>query len=370
MAAPSRPHALLLAFVVQLMVQLISPALVLAWCVGGAPPARDADEDGLNDLQEAFFLSDPDDADSDDDGISDAAEDRDGDGVANRLEPHIFSVEIFQDPFHGDRIGALFEGINLFLPEGGLQTATISVLETGKRRRVSFNHRRNRRTQIYIRLTRSLAERLLGDDFQPTVEIEGRLGITNALAPVPMSCTPGPHVMGAAVIEIRSPAVPEPLRYIVLGGCNLVDPAPGGRVATRVRLADGDVDIHGRYLSAALLPTRLLVPTTSLAVDDPAMPAWDEIEPGDEIRIATAFGESDPVLVEPPLAQLTIPTGNLGEDHDRDGLTSSAEIAVGTDPLLLDTDRDGIDDGREVAAGRTDPLDPDSDGDGILDGDE
>lgn len=347
------------------------PSLALAWCVGGAPPARDADDDGLNDIQEAFFGTDSNDADSDDDSLRDDAEDLDGDGIVNSLEPHLFSIELFRDPFHPQRLGTLLEGVNLFLPNAGAETAEISVLDTGRRKRVAYNHRRNRRTQVYVRLTEALTERLLGSGPSPTIELDTRRGTTNTLSPTMMPCAPGrPKLMGAALVQIRSSVLLEPLDYVVIGGCNLVEPRPGGFVTTRIRLSDGDVGTRGRYMSAAMLPTRLLFPTVSRAIPDPAMEPWEEIEAGDELQIVTAFGESEVVEVEPPLAQLTIPPGDVDEDHDRDGLTSLEEVGIGTDPLLLDTDRDGIDDGREVADGDTEPLDPDTDGDGILDGDE
>jgi hypothetical protein len=354
-----------------LAVQLAAPAIAFAWCVGGAPPARDADDDGLNDIQEAFFATDPDDPDTDGDGTLDPAEDANLVGTVNELEPHIFSIEFFRDPFHPGRTGALFEGVNLFAAEVGTQTATISVLDTGMRRRVNYTKRRNRRTQIYVRLTSAQALRLFGSGDSPTIEVEARRGTTNTLSPTIMRCMPGvPKLMGAAIVEIRSSVIPEPLRYVVIGGCNLVDPAGGRAVRTRIRLADGDVELRGRYFSAAVVPSRLLVPTVSRAVSDPALPGWEEIEEGDEVKVVNAYGESMPATVEPPIAQITIPPSGIDEDHDQDGLTSLVEIGIGTDPLLLDTDRDGIDDGREVEGGVFDPLDPDSDGDLILDGDE
>jgi len=55
------------------------------------------------------------------------------------------------------------------------------------------------------------------------------------------------------------------------------------------------------------------------------------------------------------------------DDRDGDGLTNDEEDDLGTDPDDPDTDGDGIDDGTE-ADGDTDPLDPDTDGDGLCDG--
>ena len=54
-------------------------------------------------------------------------------------------------------------------------------------------------------------------------------------------------------------------------------------------------------------------------------------------------------------------------DTDDDGLLDGDEVARGTDPLDPDTDGDELLDGEEIEHG-TDPLDPDSDDDGIKDG--
>ena len=75
-------------------------------------------------------------------------------------------------------------------------------------------------------------------------------------------------------------------------------------------------------------------------------------------------------------------TDPFDPDSDNDGLNDAEEIADGdpvvfepgsdTDPLDGDTDDDGIADGEELVAGTdgvvTDPLNPDTDGDGLLDG--
>ncbi|CAE7835051.1 unnamed protein product [Symbiodinium necroappetens] len=60
-------------------------------------------------------------------------------------------------------------------------------------------------------------------------------------------------------------------------------------------------------------------------------------------------------------------TLELFPDTDNDGLTNSAEIALGTNPYLVDSDEDGLTDADEQAA-LTDPLNPDSDDDSLLDG--
>jgi hypothetical protein len=61
---------------------------------------------------------------------------------------------------------------------------------------------------------------------------------------------------------------------------------------------------------------------------------------------------------------------NMDYDDDGDGLGSTFEVALGTDPYDQDTDDDGLSDGEEVLTFSTDPLTVDSDSDGIQDGTE
>lgn len=57
-------------------------------------------------------------------------------------------------------------------------------------------------------------------------------------------------------------------------------------------------------------------------------------------------------------------------DDDKDGLLTSYEEQIGTDPNNPDTDGDGLKDGQEVKTYKTDPLNKDSDNDGLNDYDE
>ena len=63
---------------------------------------------------------------------------------------------------------------------------------------------------------------------------------------------------------------------------------------------------------------------------------------------------------------ITVATG----DPDGDGLLSTEEQRLGTNPNNPDTDNDGLNDGVEVNTHHTDPLRPDTDGDGLTDGSE
>ncbi|MFA5404053.1 MAG: OmpA family protein [Ignavibacteria bacterium] len=60
----------------------------------------------------------------------------------------------------------------------------------------------------------------------------------------------------------------------------------------------------------------------------------------------------------------------IDADEDRDGLKTSYEERIGTDPLNPDTDGDGLKDGDEVLKYKTNPLKADTDEDGLTDYDE
>src|SRR5947208_15050445 len=86
------------SLVLLLGLQVLVPALAGAWCVGGAPPARDPDDDGLNDVQEQFFGTDPNNPDTDGDGILDDDEDFDIAGLPNKDQPILFSLQAVDYP--------------------------------------------------------------------------------------------------------------------------------------------------------------------------------------------------------------------------------------------------------------------------------
>ena len=75
-----------------------------------------------------------------------------------------------------------------------------------------------------------------------------------------------------------------------------------------------------------------------------------------------ASGRSE--LSQPAIVRVIDP------DTDGDGLTDWEERKIGTNPILSDSDSDGISDSVEVRSTRTDPLLVDSDADGFSDGKE
>lgn len=120
----------------------------------------------------------------------------------------------------------------------------------------------------------------------------------------------------------------------------------------------------------------------------------DGLLDGDEVNTTgplTGIGSTDPLDSDTDdggtqdgtevLADGSNPTvGNGGDDTgadtDSDGLSDAQEATLGTDPNDADTDNDGIDDGAEVGhdasfdVGDTDPRDADTDDDGAADGAE
>ncbi len=84
-------------------------------------------------------------------------------------------------------------------------------------------------------------------------------------------------------------------------------------------------------------------------------------------------GESDGSEVRNGREPVRTPQDDVvgGRDSDGDGLDDERERDLGTNPNDPDSDDDGLDDGTEVGGQNpTNPLDPDSDDDGIRDGTE
>ena len=364
------------------------------WCIGaplgpdGLPvvePVLDVDGDGLNTLQEAFLGTDPNDPDTDGDGIGDAFERIQG--VRNIDRPSLFSAERYEDPNDPEnRQLVVIEGTNLF--RGARQTgaAWVNVEDTGRRRLVRQSLRGNNQNRIALRLTNARARRLLGE--LPSTLFVRTLGrqTTNRLdlQPMDIECE-SPKLMGAALIRLHAEIDGgiETFEYIGIGGCGLVSKLSQRNVVTTVVLANHGLPIDGEYRfrlqgpgqSVPMLGSRILTPVRPLIDADnlnPIPQLSDEVRVGDRLTVVRnddATVTQQVITVQGLTADLTIPEGNLAADHDGDGIPSATEIREGTDPLVYDTDRDGLHDGIE----RRLPFsanDPDSDDDGISDADE
>jgi hypothetical protein len=340
-------------FVGLLALLVLSPAVASAWCINGAPQPLDSDGDGLNDTQEAFFGTDPNQVDTDHDGISDADEDADGDGISNINELTIFSLERFPDPFDAKerRDLVIIEGTNLFSKKRAVRTL---IAEVGTPKTASFaRFRAGRQSNLSfdVRVARRLDKNKTGK-----VRLLNRLGYSNVVQFAPaMPCDDGlPHMMASAPLIIRTRIAGSPitLRYLAIGGCNLVD------INTKKKTTSALIHINAgvysysnaRFGGIGNLPTRLIVPEK--------LPGLPPVVTGDLISVETSHGVTMSVPYDSaPIANIFVPRFALDDDHDLDKASSRDEILLGTDPLLPDTDGDGIYDGVEIKYG-SDPLDP------------
>ncbi len=371
------------------------PGVAIAWCIGaplgfdGLPlvePVLDDDGDGLNNLQEAFLGTDPNNPDTNGNGISDA--DEVVDGVRNIDRPSLFSAERYADPNDPDnRQIVVLEGTNLFRSRRNIGGAWVNVQDTGRRRLVRQSLRGNSENRIALRLPNASANRLLGE--LPSRLFVRTLGrqVTNRLDLQPMSLDcEQPKVMGAALIRLHAELDGriETLEYIGIGGCGLVGRLNSREVAATVVLSDHTLPVTGEYRvrldgpgqATPLIGSRILTPVRPRIVAgsrNPIPPGGDEIRVGDRLTVVRGTESVDPgeiVMVKGLIADLTIPQSNLWADHDGDGIPTAVELREGTDPLAYDTDRDGLPDGLERRLPQFDPNNPDTNDDGISDGEE
>jgi hypothetical protein len=105
-------------------------------------------------------------------------------------------------------------------------------------------------------------------------------------------------------------------------------------------------------------------PVDTTATDTAAAPADSS---GSESAVASETdldADNEPDALEPDLG---LDPNNA--DTDGDGVADGDELTnYGTDPTVFDTDGDGVSDGEELFGTQTDPLVWDTDGDGVADG--
>ncbi|MBK9249722.1 MAG: OmpA family protein [Ignavibacteria bacterium] len=100
----------------------------------------------------------------------------------------------------------------------------------------------------------------------------------------------------------------------------------------------------------------------------------DGLNDGDEVKVHNtnpALADTDSDALKDGEEIRKYKTNPLSDDTDTDGLKDGDEVnKYKTDPFKADTDADGAKDGDEVNKYRTDPLKADTDGDNLSDGEE
>ena len=142
-------------------------------------------------------------------------------------------------------------------------------------------------------------------------------------------------------------------------------------------IPDGTEDLDQDGVFGGDLPGTVDDETDPNAADSDADGATDLAEGGPAGPDTDADGTIDALDPDPPDTdgdlvpdgqEATDGTDPGDPDTDNDGLDDGEEGLAGTDPLDADTDDDGLADGDEADRAFTDPLLPDSDGDGLQDG--
>lgn len=204
--------------------------------------------------------------------------------------------------------------------------------------------------------------------------------------------------MGAWRIEISAPSPSQQAYFLTV--LSVADNLPGTQAPTVTNLSSSSAAVADLAGTQAVAFNKMDDPATTLQWDSPTfnLPVLVAgIEPVKQYAITAVTNTSpatgyhlvvcqDPagILGSSTAGTLNIPAGttlSLDTDGDRignacdpdidgDGLTNSAETALGTDPMNPDTDGDLLTDGQEVNTYGTDPLDADSDMDGYRDSTE
>ncbi|WP_441289376.1 hypothetical protein ACSRUE_00935 [Sorangium sp. KYC3313] len=334
-------------------------------------PPVDSDGDGLSDALEETIGTDPNDADSDDDGVIDGQEpnfsdDTDGDGLINALDPD------------SDDDG-LFDGTELGLPcdnaatdvtaghcrpdadEGATKTSPVNPDTDGGG--VSDG---NEDTNLDGAIDGDEIDPNDPADDVPPVDSDGD-GLSDALEETIGTDPNDADSDDDGVIDGDEP--------------NFSDDHDGDGL---INALDPDSDDDGLFDG-----TELGLPCDNAATDaaaetciadadpttktNPLDPDTDDGGVPDGVEDANHNGSIDEGETDPNNGD----DDAVGEDRDGDGLPDAVEEMIGTDPDDADSDDDGVPDGQEPKPGEdTDgdglinALDVDSDNDGLFDGTE
>ena len=341
----------------------------------GSPPTViivDADGDGLSNDEENAGGSDPNDADSDDDGVTDGVEplwdaDSDGDGLINALDPDSDNDGLLDGTELGfgcdDPATDASKGSCIADADMGATTTDPLDADTDNGGVGDGSEDGNLNGKI---------DPGEGDPLDPSDDTT----ITD---------TDGDGL--SDIVEDTLGSDPNDADSDDDGVIDGAEPNPSidtdGDGVPNVRDADSDNDglFDGTELgldcsnpatdttAGTCKPDADMGATTTSPIDADT----DDGGISDGSEDSNLDGDIDPGESDPNIGADDI----LNDDADNDGLSDSLEDTLGTDPNDADTDDDGVPDGEEPnpaedsdGDGLGNALDPDSDNDGLLDGTE
>ena len=342
----------------------------VVWTCGHCPPNEaaffrlgsrvDSDWDGLSDAFESYVtLTDPFDADSDDDGLSDGDEvffgtnpfdsDTDDDGLQDGAELGVIRVRPASTEHWLNTVGWTTQVLNLSDPDDGCTNVVLpfSFAVCGASSNLSVN------ANGLVRFSdgfSSLGTGSYGNRGASQIPISSSEGVTVAafwddlqlytnLASEVSLAVSGEGTDHVGVVEFsRVGFYGQPTNHLVSFQVQFRESEPSiVRVAVSESLGIGDG-------SSATLGARCKHGFMQYAMNESG-----SVHAGLCIEYRFGFW-TDP----------------LNSDTDGDGLSDSAEIQLGTNPGNIDTDGDGVSDGDEVFLGMNPLLkDTDNDGDGL-----
>ena len=335
-------------------------------------PPVDTDGDGLTDAVELAIGTNPNDADSDDDGVLDGAEpnptlDSDGDGLINPLDPDSDNDGIFDGTELGITTANAATDVSkgFFVPDADPATHTSPIQrDTDGGGVMDGNEDLNHNGRVDFGERNPL---LASDDATAPVDSDGD-GLSDALEAV-IGTNPNDAdsdddgVLDGAEANFASDTDGD-------GLINALDPDSDNDglldgTEAGVAVASSATNVaRGNFIADADPTTR----TNPLVRDTDLGGVIDGAEDTNRNGRVDA-GERNPLLASDDS------TG--GTDTDGDGLPDALELSIGTNPNDADSDDDGVLDGAEAnfaldtdGDGLINALDPDSDNDGLFDGTE
>ncbi len=338
----------------------------------------DADGDGLLDGYEVAIGTQPNDADSDDDGVIDGeepslAEDSDGDGLLNALDPDSDNDGLYDGTelgkgcsnpatdatkdhciADGDSGATVTDPLNADTDGGGVKDGSEDVNRNGVEDAGETDPTAGN-----------------GADDSTPVDTDGD-GLSNVLE-VALGTDPNDaDTDDDGVSDGQEP--------------NLADDNDGDGL---INALDPDSDNDGLYDG-----TEMGLPCVPPATDpskkhciadadggatktSPLDPDTDNGGVKDGAEDTNHNGQVDDTETDPTTGNGADDTNGINTDSDSDGLPDAVEIAIGTNVNDADSDDDGVTDGQEPnfaddtdGDGKINAVDPDSDNDGLFDGTE